>query len=46
MIDVLGTQLGFYAQTPVSRQLLATGGGATVDQVITCLQNLGLLRQS
>lgn len=38
--------VGFYGVTAVARQLLATGAGATVDQVITALQNLGLLRQS
>lgn len=38
--------VGFYGVTPVARQLLATGAGATVDQVITALQSLGLLRQS
>lgn len=41
-----GVKLGFYGVTAVARQLLATGAGATVDQVITALQNLGLLRQS
>lgn len=39
-------QLGFYGITPVSRQTLATGSGATVDDVITALQNLGLVKQS
>jgi len=39
--------LSFYdVVSPIARQLLATGTGATVDQVITALQNLGLLRQS
>jgi hypothetical protein len=32
--------------TPVVQQVLATGGGATVDNVITLLQTLGLCRQS
>ncbi len=41
-----GPTVGFYGVTPVARQLLATGTGATVDNVITALQNLGLLRQS
>ncbi len=41
-----GVRLGFYGVTPAARQLLATGAGATVDQVITALQTLGLLRQS
>lgn len=39
-------KIGFHGVTPVARQLLATGAGATVDQVITALQTLGLLRQS
>lgn len=44
--DSGGVKLGFYGQAAVARQLLATGAGATVDDVITALQNLGLLRQS
>jgi hypothetical protein len=32
--------------TPVARQLLATGAGHTVDDVITVLQNFGIARQS
>lgn len=39
-------KIGFHGVAPVARQLLATGAGATVDDVITALQNLGLLRQS
>lgn len=38
--------LGFYGVTPVARQTLATGAGASVDDVITALQNLGLVKQS
>lgn len=38
--------IGFYAVTPVARQTLATGVGASVDDVITALQNLGLVKQS
>lgn len=38
--------LGFYGVTPIARALLATGAGHTVDDVITALQNLGLVRQS
>jgi hypothetical protein len=38
--------IGFYGVTPVTRQVLATGAGATVDNVITALQNLGLVSQS
>jgi len=39
-------KIGFHGVTPVARQLLATGAGHTVDDVITALQTLGLLRQS
>lgn len=38
--------IGFYGVTPTTRQVLATGAGATVDNVITALQNLGLVSQS
>jgi len=38
--------VGFYGVAPVVRQLLATGAGHTVDDVITALQALGLVRQS
>lgn len=38
-------KLGTYGVPPVARQLLATGAGHTVDDVITFLQNLGLARQ-
>ncbi len=38
--------VAFYGVTPVARQLLATGTIATVDNVITALQNIGILRQS
>jgi hypothetical protein len=41
-----GQKLGFFAQTPIVQPVLATGSGATVDNVITVLQNLGLVRQS
>ena len=40
-----GNKVGFYGITPVSRQVLATGTGKTVDNVITALQNLGLVSQ-
>lgn len=36
----------FYNVSPVARQVLATGAGKTVDEVITALQNLGLVKQS
>lgn len=39
-------KLGFFAATPIVQAVLATGAGATVDNVITALQNLGLVRQS
>jgi len=39
--------LSFYdVTTPIARQVLATGAGRTVDDVITFLQNLGLAKQS
>lgn len=41
-----GQKIGFWNATPVVQQILATGGGATVDNVITLLQTLGLCKQS
>jgi hypothetical protein len=41
-----GQKLGFWAATPVVQPLLATGASHTVDQVITVLQTLGLVRQT
>lgn len=41
-----GQKLAFWDATPVVQQVLATGGGATVDNVITLLQTLGLCKQS
>lgn len=41
-----GQKIGFWNATPVVQQVLATGGGATVDNVITLLQTLGLCKQS
>ena len=39
--------LSFYdVTTPIARQVLATGVSATVDDVITALQALGLVKQS
>jgi hypothetical protein len=38
--------MGFHGVTPVARQLLATGAGHTVDDVIAALQALGLVKQS
>jgi len=39
-------ELGFHGVTPIARAVLATGAGHTVDDVITALQNLGLVKQS
>lgn len=39
-------KLGFHDKTPIVQAILATGGGASVDNVITALQNLGLVKQS
>lgn len=40
------TGIGFYDHAPVAQQVLATGAGATVDNVITALQALGLVKQA
>ena len=45
-IGNLAGKIGFYAKIPITQAILATGGGATVDNVITALQNLGLVKQS
>ncbi len=45
-IDTNGDKIGFYGVTPISRAVLATGASHTVDDVITALQNLGLVKQS
>lgn len=39
-------KLGFWNVTPVVQQVLATGASHTVDDVITTLQTLGLVKQS
>jgi hypothetical protein len=39
-------KIGFYGTAPVVQQVLATGGGATVDDVIGFLQTIGLCKQS
>jgi len=39
-------KLGFFNATPVVRPVLATGAGATADDIITVLQNLGLVGQT
>jgi len=41
-----GSLIGFYGVTPIARAVLATGAGATADNIITALQNLGLVKQS
>lgn len=46
-IGTANTQkIGFWNATPVVQQVLATGAGATVDNVITMLQTIGLCKQS
>lgn len=46
MVGTTGDSVGFYSVTPVARQLMATGTGKTVDNVIAALQTLGVFRQS
>jgi hypothetical protein len=41
-----GQKLAFWGSSPIVQPLLATGAAHTVDDVITVLQNLGLVRQS
>lgn len=41
-----GQKLGFWNATPVVQQVLATGAGASVDDVITALQTIGLFKQA
>jgi hypothetical protein len=38
--------LGFWGATPVVQQTLATGAGATADNIISMLQTIGLCKQS
>lgn len=38
--------VGFYGTVPIAQQVLATGTGKTVDNVITALQALGLVKQA
>ena len=38
--------LGFYGHAATGQQTLATGAGATADDIITALQALGLVKQS
>lgn len=44
--DGAAALLGFYAHAAVAQQVLATGAGATADNIITALQALGLVKQS
>lgn len=39
-------KLGFYGMTAIAQAVLATGAAHTVDDVITAMQNLGLVKQS
>lgn len=41
-----GGKVTFYGGTPVVQQVLATGAGATVDNVISFLQTINLVKQS
>lgn len=41
-----GQKMSWWNATPVVQQVLATGAGATVDNVISLLQTLGLCKQS
>lgn len=41
-----GSKIGFNGTAPIAKPLLATGAGRVVDDVITVLQNYGLVRQS
>lgn len=41
-----GQKIGFWGVTAVVQQVLATGAAATVDNVITFLQTIGLCKQS
>lgn len=41
-----GQKMAFWNQTPIVQPVLATGAGASADNIITVLQNLGLVRQS
>lgn len=40
-----GALVGFNGETPIAAPVLATGTAATVDDVITVLQTLGLVVQ-
>jgi hypothetical protein len=46
MLKIKKDSLGFFGATPVAQPVLATGATHTVDDVITTLQTLGLVKQS
>ncbi len=46
LIGQTASKIGFFGTGPIARAILATGTGKTVDNVITALQNLGLVKQS
>jgi hypothetical protein len=39
-------KLGFWGHAPQAQKILATGGGATADDIIAFLQSIGLCKQS
>lgn len=39
-------KIGFYGVTPIVQATLATGASHTVDDVITALQSIGIVKQS
>jgi hypothetical protein len=45
-LGISSTKIGFYGATTQNQQVLATGAGKTVDNVITFLQLIGLCKQS
>lgn len=45
-IGAASSKVGFFGQTPAVQSVLATGVGATADNIITVLQTLGLCKQS
>lgn len=45
-LDHDGTTVGFFGTAPIAQAQLATGVGHSVDDVITALQNLGLVKQA
>lgn len=45
-IGIATDKIAFYGKDPIVQAVLATGAGATVDDVITALQNLGMVKQA